>query len=280
MRFATVVQSPPATARTCNGGTLCIQFQRLLTWPWPTQRCSAVQGSDFELAPRYGEALNVIALAFTFAASLPLMLPILAVSLALAYWAQLAELLRASRRPPAQVPSRVRSMCRATIPSCVSKWGLRSRTVLVFHTRVQAAVAVAAVSASPQVERHAHGLILIILLLYSWLEHKACVRSSKTGPRHGCIKGSAAGARGIRMLRDSFVALFVAMLKPHLAFCWHAERCASRHGFEDGAVGFAAPPGLVTVGVLLLLRPGAPVCGLEIHPQVHRAPDRKVPVFN
>lgn len=67
--------------------------------------CRAVQGSDFDLAPRYGEVLNLMALAFTFAASLPLMLPIAAVVLLLAYWAQLAELLRASRRPPAQARS-------------------------------------------------------------------------------------------------------------------------------------------------------------------------------
>lgn len=64
--------------------------------------CRAVQGSEFDLAPRYGEVLNLMALAFTFAASLPLMLPIAAAVLLLAYWAQLAELLRASRRPPAQ----------------------------------------------------------------------------------------------------------------------------------------------------------------------------------
>lgn len=66
---------------------------------------SAVQGSEFDLAPRYGEALNLMALGFTFAASLPLMLPVITAALALAYWAQLAELLRASRRPPAQVRS-------------------------------------------------------------------------------------------------------------------------------------------------------------------------------
>lgn len=64
---------------------------------------SAMQGSDFLLAPRYGEVLNVAALALVFAATMPLMLLIVAPMLALAFLGQLAELLHVSRRPPAAV---------------------------------------------------------------------------------------------------------------------------------------------------------------------------------
>ena len=64
-----------------------------------------MQGSDFLLAPRYGELLNVAALALVFAAGMPLMLAVVAPVLALAFWLQLAELLHVSRRPPAAAVS-------------------------------------------------------------------------------------------------------------------------------------------------------------------------------
>jgi hypothetical protein len=62
-------------------------------------------GRDFLLAPRYGEMLNVVSMAFVFCATMPLLIPMVAIAVAAAYWAQLAELLYVSKRPTAQVPS-------------------------------------------------------------------------------------------------------------------------------------------------------------------------------
>lgn len=64
-----------------------------------------MQGTEFLLAPRYGEVLNVAALSLVFAATMPLMLLVIAPMLALAFFLQLAELLHVSRRPPAAVRS-------------------------------------------------------------------------------------------------------------------------------------------------------------------------------
>jgi hypothetical protein len=60
-------------------------------------------GREFLLAPRYGEMLNVLSMAFVFGATMPILIPVVAVTIAGAYWAQLAELLFVSKRPTAQV---------------------------------------------------------------------------------------------------------------------------------------------------------------------------------
>jgi hypothetical protein len=60
-------------------------------------------GAHFELAPRYGEVLNIAAMAFVFGAVMPIFLPIFAAAAAVAYYLQLGELLTVSRRPAQQV---------------------------------------------------------------------------------------------------------------------------------------------------------------------------------
>jgi hypothetical protein len=82
--------------------------------------CSAMQGSDFLLAPRYGEVLNVAALAMVFAATMPLMLLVMAPIMALAFFSQLAELLHVSRRPPAAVRSPCNAVLRSKTPLCLN----------------------------------------------------------------------------------------------------------------------------------------------------------------
>jgi hypothetical protein len=62
-----------------------------------------MSGTDFELAARYGQFLNVTAIAFVFASAMPLLLPVIAMAAGAIYWVQLAELLHVSRRPAQQV---------------------------------------------------------------------------------------------------------------------------------------------------------------------------------
>ena len=68
-----------------------------------TALCRALSGTDFLLAPRYGDMLNVVAIAFVFCSAMPLLLPIIALAALLVYWTHLAELLIIAKRPAAQV---------------------------------------------------------------------------------------------------------------------------------------------------------------------------------
>ena len=60
----------------------------------------AYEGADFNLAVKYGEALNILFISMTFCAGLPILIPLGAVSFAVMYYVEKFDFLRVSRLPP------------------------------------------------------------------------------------------------------------------------------------------------------------------------------------